>query len=43
MTNTTPQPGLIASIAKSLNAFLGSFFVSSSSKEFQRLKNFIAS
>jgi hypothetical protein len=43
MTNTNPQTGLFANLAKSINAFLGSFFVSSSSKEFQRLKNFIAS
>jgi hypothetical protein len=43
MTNTPTQRGLFATIAKNLNAFLGSFFVSSTSKEFQRLKNFIAS
>jgi hypothetical protein len=43
MTNNTVNHQLFAYLAKSISAFCGSFFVSNSTKEFNRLKNFIAS
>lgn len=43
MSNNYSSNNPFANLLKSAASFLNSFFVSSSTKEFNRLKNFIAS
>jgi len=43
MTNNFGKNQLLSNMGKTLSAFWNSLFVSSSTKEFNRLKNFIAS
>lgn len=43
MTTNVSKPGVLASVAKTVSNFFSSLFLSSSTREFNRLKNFIAS
>ncbi|MFT3682376.1 MAG: hypothetical protein QM791_19125 [Ferruginibacter sp.] len=43
MTNNIPNKTLFADVVKGFSNFFSNLFVSNSTKEFNRLKNFIAS